>query len=57
MENNNQSSRRKFIQQSGVIGASLMLAGSTQFFAQTNKVNNLSSNIKSKGYAGKFVEK
>ena len=53
MENNNQSSRRKFIQQSGVIGASLMLAGSTQFFAQTNKVNNLSSNIKSKGYAGK----
>jgi alcohol dehydrogenase (NADP+) len=45
-------SRRKFIQQSGVLGAGLMLAGTSQLFAETNK-GNMSKNIKSKGYAAK----
>ena len=48
----NINSRRKFIQQSGVLGAGVMLAGTTQLFAGTNKINNVSNNIKSKGYAG-----
>src|SRR5215213_5013895 len=52
-QDNNNTSRRKFIQQSGVLGAGVMLAGTTQLFAETNEINNLSNNIKSKGYAGK----
>jgi alcohol dehydrogenase (NADP+)/uncharacterized zinc-type alcohol dehydrogenase-like protein len=36
-----------------VVGASAMLANPVQLFSQTNKTNNMSKNIKSKGYAGK----
>lgn len=56
MENNNQSSRRKFIQQTSLAGAGLMLASSLQTFSQTNKSIVMNSTIKSKGYAGKDAE-
>ena len=49
----NNTSRRKFIQQSGVLSAGVMLAGTSNLFSQTNNLNNMSNNIKSKGYAGK----
>lgn len=52
-EQDNNTSRRKFIQQSGVLGAGVMLAGTSQLFSQTNKPNNMSNNIKSKGYAAR----
>lgn len=52
-ENTNSTSRRKFIQQSGMLGAGVLLAGTSQLFAETNKSINMSNNIKSKGYAGK----
>jgi hypothetical protein len=35
-EQDNNSSRRKFIQQSGVLGAGVMLAGTSNLFSQTN---------------------
>jgi alcohol dehydrogenase (NADP+)/uncharacterized zinc-type alcohol dehydrogenase-like protein len=47
--NNNKSSRRKFIQQTSLAGAGLMLAGPLQMFAQTADAKN----IKSRGYAAK----
>jgi alcohol dehydrogenase (NADP+)/uncharacterized zinc-type alcohol dehydrogenase-like protein len=53
MEDNNQSSRRKFIQQTAMAGAGLMLANSLPVFSQSNQPIGNSSNIKSKGYAGK----
>ncbi len=56
MENNNQSSRRKFIQQTSLAGAGLMLASPLQTFSHTNKSIVMSSNINSKGYAGKDVD-
>lgn len=53
MEENNQSSRRKFIQQTAVAGAGLVLANPLQLFSLANQPTAMSSNIKSKGYAGK----
>ncbi len=53
MNEQDNSSRRKFIQQSVVVGAGAMLANPVQLFSQTNKTNNMSKNIESKGYAGK----
>ena len=54
MENKNSNpSRRKFIHQTSIAGAGVMLANSTQLFSQKNKTNNMSTNLKSKGYAGK----
>src|SRR4028119_38233 len=53
MENNYQTSRKKFIQQTAMAGAGLMLANTLQVFAQTNQSAAASNNIKSKGYAGK----
>ena len=53
MEDNNQSSRRKFIQQTAIAGAGLMLANPLQVFSQSNQPTVMGSNIKSKGYAGK----
>lgn len=47
--------RRKFIQQAGIAGAGLMLAGPLTIFAQTNNKKNMKKNIKSRGYAGKDV--
>jgi alcohol dehydrogenase (NADP+)/uncharacterized zinc-type alcohol dehydrogenase-like protein len=49
MENNKQSSRRKFIQQTSLAGAGIMLASPLQIFAQSTDVEN----IQSKGYAAK----
>lgn len=49
MENNNQSLRRKFIQQTSLAGAGLMLASPIQIFSRTADVTN----IKSRGYAAK----
>jgi alcohol dehydrogenase (NADP+) len=52
-------SRRKFLQQTGIIGAGLFLANPLQALAETNDEigvkMNMSSNIKSKGYAAKDV--
>jgi alcohol dehydrogenase (NADP+)/uncharacterized zinc-type alcohol dehydrogenase-like protein len=53
MQDNNQSSRRKFIQQTALAGAGLMLSSPLQFFSQSNQPIGSGSNIKSKGYAGK----
>jgi alcohol dehydrogenase (NADP+)/uncharacterized zinc-type alcohol dehydrogenase-like protein len=53
MEDNNQSSRRKFIQQTAMAGAGLLLANSLPIFSQSNQPVGNGSNIKSKGYAGK----
>jgi alcohol dehydrogenase (NADP+)/uncharacterized zinc-type alcohol dehydrogenase-like protein len=52
MENNDQS-RRKFIQQTAIAGGGLMLATSLQLYSQTNNLKNMSRNIKSKGYAAR----
>ena len=51
-EQDDNTTRRKFIQQSVVLSAGAILANPTQLFSQTNKTNNMSTNIKSKGYAG-----
>ncbi|HYH14886.1 MAG TPA: alcohol dehydrogenase catalytic domain-containing protein, partial [Flavisolibacter sp.] len=51
--NNNQSSRRRFIQQSAMAGAGLMLANTLPVFSQSTQPFGNGSNIKSKGYAGK----
>jgi alcohol dehydrogenase (NADP+) len=47
-------SRRQFIQQTALAGAGLMLANPLQLFSQPNK-SNIMSNIQSKGYAGKDI--
>jgi uncharacterized zinc-type alcohol dehydrogenase-like protein len=53
-ENNNHgTSRRKFIQQTGMLGAGLVIAGTSTLFSQTDNSKKMSINIKSKGYAGK----
>jgi uncharacterized zinc-type alcohol dehydrogenase-like protein len=52
-DNNKQPSRRKFIQQTALVGAGLMFTGPLEVFSQTDKSKNISRNIKSRGYAGK----
>lgn len=52
-EDNKQPSRRKFIQQTTLVGAGLMLFSPVQLFSQKNNSIKMSTNIKSKGYAGK----
>jgi alcohol dehydrogenase (NADP+) len=49
----NNHSRRQFIQQASIAGAGVLLANPIQLFSQTNKTNNMSKNIISKGYAAK----
>jgi uncharacterized zinc-type alcohol dehydrogenase-like protein len=54
MENQNTShpnSRRKFIENSAVIGSAIMLSGPLKMFANQH-ANPMAANIKSKGYAG-----
>lgn len=53
MEHNNHSSRRKFIQQSAVVGAGLVLGNPLQVLSQSTKQKIMTNNIKSKGFAGK----
>jgi len=50
-EENN--SRRIFIQQSAILGAGVMLAGPTPLFAGNSNKKAVLKNIKSKGFAGK----
>jgi len=52
-DNSNQNSRRKFIQQTALAGAGLMLLNPFDILAQNNQSKNMSKNIKSRGYAGK----
>ena len=49
MQIDKDSSRRKFIRQTSLAGAGLMLAGPTQIFPQATNFKN----TKSKGYAAK----
>lgn len=53
MQNINGQTRRKFIQQSSMVVAGVLLPNPLQLFSQINKSNNMSKNINSKGYAGK----
>lgn len=53
MKNNNDQSRRKFIQQTSLAGAGIMLATPLQLFSQSDPTPTMSKNIKSKGYAAK----
>lgn len=53
MQNLNNQSRRKFIENSSTVIAGVLLANSLQLFSQTNKLNIMSKNTESKGYAGK----
>lgn len=51
---NNFRSRRKFLEQSALAGAGLMLAGPLQIFSQTINKNSIAmNNMQSKGYAGR----
>src|SRR6187431_2907448 len=52
MENNIQTSRRKFIQQATIAGAGLILVNSLPAFSQNQQISS-GTNVKSKGYAGK----
>lgn len=53
MKIDNNSSRRKFIQQSAVIGAGLMMSSPFQVFSKGNNSDKMSKNIRSRGYAAK----
>lgn len=53
LQEDNNSSRRKFIQQSAVAGAGLIFTNPLQLFSQTKTSKNMSKNIKTKGYAGR----
>jgi uncharacterized zinc-type alcohol dehydrogenase-like protein len=55
MSNNSNNSRRKFIQQTAIAGAGIVLANPIALFSQTN-TTKIMSTIKSKGYAGKDEE-
>lgn len=50
---NNQSSRRKFIEQTALAGAALIVTNPLQLLSQTNNFKNMSNNIKSRAYAAK----
>jgi len=52
MKEKNDTSRRKFILQTAMAGAGIMLANPISLFSQTN-TTKIMSNIKSRGYAGK----
>jgi len=49
----NKPSRRKFIQQTTLASAGIMLAGPLHILAQNNNTIDMSKNIKSRGYAAK----
>ncbi len=52
-EKGNNIYRRKFIQQTTMAGAGLMLASPLQLFSQTDKTKTMEKNIASKGYAAR----
>lgn len=47
------SSRRKFLQQSAIVGTGLMVSSPLHIFSKDNNQTSMSKNIKSKGYAAK----
>lgn len=51
--NENNHSRRRFIQQSTIAGAGVLLAGPFRIFSQTKNIRTMNKNIQSKGYAAK----
>ena len=51
MKTSKNISRRKFVQQSAVLGTGIMLAGNAALSARQAKGGNMSQNFKSKGYA------
>jgi alcohol dehydrogenase (NADP+) len=52
MNGENNKTRRKFIQQTSLMGVGVWLANPIQLFSQSNKIYTMSKNINSKGYAG-----
>lgn len=52
---NKQLSRRRFIQQTGVVGAGLILANPLHIFGQAGQTTTMNQNIKSKGYAARDI--
>lgn len=52
MNEENNKTRRKFIQQTSLIGLGLWLANPIQLFSQSSKTYKMSNNINSKGYSG-----
>ncbi|KAF2326662.1 NAD(P)-dependent alcohol dehydrogenase [Flavobacterium ginsenosidimutans] len=52
-EKKNNPSRRIFIKQTAIAGSGLLFAGPLQLFAQPDKTEFMSPNIKTKGYAGR----
>ena len=52
-ENSKQPSRRKFIQQTALAGAGVMLASPLLLFSQTSNKKSMSKNVKSRGYAAR----
>jgi len=54
--NNEQPSRRKFIRQSVIAGAGLMLSRPLQILSKDKLSKIMTNNIKSKGYAGKDIQ-
>ena len=50
-DHDNELSRREFIQQTAVVGGSIILASPTQLFASSAQEKGVSMNIKAKGYA------
>ena len=53
MKEKNDQSRRKFIQQTSIVSAGVLMANPLQLFSQINNLHKMSKNIKSKGFAGK----
>lgn len=56
MKKQNDTSRRKFIQQTALTGAGIVLATPSELFSRTHKSTNMNELIKSKGYAGNDTE-
>ncbi|WP_421945009.1 NAD(P)-dependent alcohol dehydrogenase [Pedobacter sp.] len=53
MERTDYSTRRKFIHQTAIVSAGLMLADPLNVFSETDQLTIMANNIKSKGFAGK----
>lgn len=57
MSDTKNPNRRTFIQQTTLAGAGIMLASPLKLFSQTTNTLDMSSNISSKGYAGRNEER
>jgi len=56
MEPKDNNKRREFIQQSAIVGAGFILANPINLFSQNTNEQAMSTNMKSKGYAGRDVD-